>query len=160
MEPLYTAVDPSSYNWIFVPLVIGAIAFPFIVLTPSSKSKIRTVATVASIAAFLFSGIALTTLLLISSSETNSTIANRIKLIQDTYGITISDKAYEDLQYPTKAPEEGTFSSYGTANITTKQNGEIDQSAVTLVWNETEFQLTSDENDLTQLKELPKINGD
>lgn len=159
MEPIYTSLDPASY-WFLLPLLVaGGLAMVFLILLGPDTNKITISATVAAFVVFLGSAITFSVLDSISSAEQVSIGKERIKLIQDTYGVTISDKAYEDLSFPEKAPEGETFSSYGTTHITIKQDGEIEQTEVTLVWNETEFQLTTAENNSTQLKELKRENG-
>lgn len=46
------------------------------------------------------------------------------------------------LEYPYSQPEEGSFESFGTAVLTTKDAaGKLSQRTVTLVWNVDELQL-------------------
>lgn len=111
--------------------------------------------------ALIFLGIAFFSMCIFVAAGPKSEdgVEARLASVKDTYGLSVSAKDLAALEYPYSQPEEGSFESFGTAVLTTKDAaGKLSQRTVTLVWNVDELQLLQGEGALSELTELPRLH--
>lgn len=159
MEPLYSS-NTEFPLWLLVASVFFSVAIMLFAASSwdgTNKRKVVLTVIAAGAVFFLASLIGIVVSTSAAAADRDTTVKDRIKLIETTYGISVNDDVYRNLNYPRNAPEEGTFSSYGSVPILTKQSGKVEQTEIALVWNETEFQLVNISNGPTEAEELPRL---
>lgn len=158
MEPIYFPVANNIIGAVLFTLMLLGLVTAIFSAGFLGVFKMMTVIFALGVLVFIGSLGTLSVNAVKYSSDRESAKNQRIELVENTYGLPISNETYEKLNYPDKLPEADKFSSYGTALITTDESGKVQQLQVTLLWTGTEFQLATNETGSTELKELPRKN--
>lgn len=83
---------------------------------------------------------------------------NRAALIEETYGIELSDANFESLEYPAEKPKVGEVKRFGSIDEDfVTPEGELGQSSMVLAWIDDEFKLFESVDDEALGVELPRV---